>query len=324
MSIVEVEFCQSKEERALPFWVRRLPVSWRESYVLRRRPVLWEQSEEGMICRLQTDREGYFSPAWRAAAKAALEEAKYRGAKIALSPLAADLPQEILPFARGGKLASLFAAESGAFWLKKKGKGLEEAIFVLADGGGEEIFAALETLSQKVNRLGVLTDRPDVFFLWQERMMAERGLVLETLSSCGQDTFRQADAVISWQKSGSAMTYALRQGAFFLDLGDNEALRRRLASVRPDVCCAGNLVFSCGGGKRESAAAEAAAFLESAAFARYFAKGEGAGEAKAWLEENGWSPVATAREKERKKPKNQGEIPCFHGENIDKNTYLSI
>lgn len=297
MCMLEVEFLTSKKERQLPFLVSHLPVSWRESYVLCRCPFLWEPREEGMICRIQTDREGYFSPPWRAAAKAALDEAKNRGAKIALSPLAADLPQNILPFAQGRKLAALFAAESALFWLRKKGKQLEEAAFLLADGGSEEIFSALETMSQSVNRLGVLTDRPDVFFSWQERMMAERGLVLEVLSSCGQDLFRQADAVISWQKGGSAMTYALKQGAFFLDLAGNDALRSRLASVRPDVCCVGELMFSYGGRQRKGAEAEAAAFLDLPAFAGYFSDGTGAEAAK--LELNGAEcfPLGKAKRK---------------------------
>lgn len=297
MCMVEVDFLRSKKERKLPFWIKRLPVSWQEVYVLRRCPVFWEKDEKRLVCRLQTDRAGYFSKAWREAAEDALKQAKDRGAKIALSALAADLPQHILPFAQGRKLAALFAAESASFWLEKKKKQMEEVVFLLADGGQDEIFAALETLSQRVNRLGVLTDRPAEFQSWQERMMAERGLVLELLSSCGQDVFRQADAVISWQKGGSAMTYALKQGAFFLDLAGNGALCSRLAAVRPDVCCVSELMFSYGGSQKPGAEAEAQAFLELPAFARCFSCGEGAAEARRQLEEAECFPSGKTKRK---------------------------
>ncbi len=307
MKIMEVDFLPSRQKRRLPFWAGLLPANLRERYVLRYRPALWSKEEERIRCILQTDREGYFSRAWREKTKELLEGAKGEGAAIVLSDLAADLPQEILPFARGQKLSALFGAEGALPWLKRRGIRMEEAVFLLADGGGPEIFHVLETLPLEIGRLGILTERAGDFWPWQERLLAERGLALEMTPSCGQDIFRQADVVLSWQKGGSAMAYALKKEAFFLDLAGNEALCRRLADVRPDVRWGSGLIFSWKGRKMEGPSAEAEAFLTSPAFRLFFSQGERAAEAKEALEELGVFPIGPYRPHYgRKKGENQG------------------
>lgn len=297
MKSVVLNFLRSKEERELPFLVSHLPLSWQESYVLRHCPAVWQEEGSALSVCLQTNKEGYFSAPWREETKKALEEAKEKGAVIALSALAKDLPQGILPFADGKKLAGLFAAEGAALWLKRKGKTVEEVSFLLVDGGEEDIFSVLETLPENINACGILTDRPAAFAFWQEEMLAGRGLVLETISSCGQGLFRQADVVISWQKDGASLVYALKKGAFFLDLAGNQKMMERLASVRRDVAAADGFFFSLPQGKQYGAKAEVAAFLCCEDFRNYFLKREEPLQAKISLQEKSVLPIGIWRYK---------------------------
>ena len=174
MEIINITCLRQKSQRHRPKWVGKLPESWAEKWQLKYCP--WVETAEGSWC-LQTDRDGCFLPPWREKARELLEQAAEKGAKIALSPMAADLPGDILPFATGRKLYPIFRAAAAATGLEAMGKRQEGASFVVADGGEWETEAALAALPGWVNRLGILTDRQPFFVSWQGRCWVERGLV---------------------------------------------------------------------------------------------------------------------------------------------------
>ena len=105
----EVRCLRQKTQAQVPFWVSYLPAGWRERYILRHRPYVVTEEGEQISISLQTDGNSCYLPVWREAAQQALQEAKASGAVIAVSPLAADLPQDILPFADGRRLTALCA-----------------------------------------------------------------------------------------------------------------------------------------------------------------------------------------------------------------------
>ena len=199
--------------------------------------------------------------------------------------MAADLPQDILPFATGRKLYAIFGAEGAATGLEAMGKRPEGASFVVADGGGWETEAVLAALPGWVNRLGILTDRQPFFVSWQERFLEERGLVVEVFSSVGYGVFREADVVLSCAKGNGAMAYALAEGAVFLDLVGNGTVTESIALRRPDVLAADGFFFGTQKEMEAGALTEARAYCENQMFRAYFnALGaEKAAEAKAQL-----------------------------------------
>ena len=107
MEIINITCLRQKSQRHRPKWVGKLPERLAEKWQLKYCP--WVETAEGCWC-LQTDRDGCFLPPWREKARELLEQAAKQGAKIALSPMAADLPQDILPFATGRKLYAIFGA----------------------------------------------------------------------------------------------------------------------------------------------------------------------------------------------------------------------
>lgn len=304
MEIINITCLRQKSQRHRPKWVGKLPDSWAEKWQLKYCP--WVETAEGSWC-LQTNRDGCFLPPWREKAKELLEQAAEKGAKIALSPMAADLPQDILPFATGRKLYPIFGAEAAATGLEAMGKRPEGASFVVADGGGWETEAVLAALPGWVNRLGILTDRQPFFVSWQERFLEERGLVVEVFSSVGYGVFREADVVLSCAKGNGAMAYALAEGAVFLDLVGNGTVTESIALRRGDVLAADGFFFGNQKEMEAGALTEARAYCENQMFRAYFdASGaEKAAEAKAGLGQ--LCPVGfLLGGKRRKIPKKQG------------------
>lgn len=282
MEIINITCLRQQSQRHRPKWVGKLPESWAEKWQLKYCP--WVETAEGCWC-LQTDRDGCFLPPWRETARGLLTQAAAKGARIAVSPLAADLPQHILPFATGKKLHLLFGAEGAAAALEAMGKRPEGAAFVVADGGSWETEAVLASLPRWVNRLGILTDRQPFFVSWQERFLEERGLVAEVFSSVGYSVFREADAVLSCAKGSGAMAYALAEGAVFLDLVGNGTVTETIAQRRRDVMAADGFFFGTSREMETGEMTEARIYCQNDVFRAYFhASGaEKAAEAKGSL-----------------------------------------
>ena len=287
----EVRCLRQKTQEQGPFWVSYLPAGWRERYILRHRPYVVTEEGEQISISLQTDGNSCYLPVWREAAQQALQEAKASGAVIAVSPLAADLPQDILPFADGRRLTALFAGEGVAEALRRMGKDPHACRLVVADGNGVQ--AVLATLPENINHLGVWTDRAEEFMVWQEEMLEERGLVTEVFASLGHAAFRSADAVISCAKDGKGMVYAFAKQAFCLDLGANCGLLHNVTQQRQDVQMADGLCFSIEQGHLLAADAEAWAYCKIEAFRTCFHNWtpQTAKEAKAALIAAGVRPI---------------------------------
>ena len=304
MEIINITCLRQKSQRHRPKWVGKLPERLAEKWQLKYCP--WVETAEGSWC-LQTDRDGCFLPPWREKARELLEQAAKQGAKIALSPMAADLPQDILPFATGRKLYAIYGADGAAPALDARGTRPEGASFVVADGGGWETEAVLAALPGWVNRLGILTDRQPFFVSWQERFLEERGLVVEVFSSVGYGVFREADVVLSCAKGNGAMAYALAEGVVFLDLVGNGTVTESIALHRPDVLAADGFFFGTPKEMEAGALTEGRSYCENQMFRAYFnALGaEKAAEAKAQLGQ--LCPVGfLLGGKRRKIPKKQG------------------
>lgn len=272
MDILKLTCLSEREKPSLPLMVRHLPQPWQQSYLLRFQPYIKDSNDT--YC-LQTQKDCCFTPVWREAIRRVFQEAAQQGAKIILSPLWADLPQNILPIASGQKMMLLYAVEGCAAALQRMGKEAGEAYFVLVDDGSEKAAVLLELLPKDWNHIAILTDRPTYFVDWQERLLAEQGLVIELFASVGHTVFRQADVVISCKGAGTEMLYALKEHAFFLDLGGNHTLLHQIAEHRADVCAVDGFLFSKEDAPMQTdAEAEAAAYLQSKAFRFFFARSE--------------------------------------------------
>lgn len=270
MDVFRVTCLENGEQPKLPLVVRYLPKQWQKTYLLQLQPYI--KKENDVYC-LQAHREDCFTCVWREKILQLFQEAAQQGAKIVLSPLWADLPQDVLPLATGRKVMLLYAAESCAIALHRMGKEVAQAHFVLVDDGSQKIEILLEMLPTDWNHIAILTDRPAYFSHWQQQLLAQQGLVLELFASVGNASFRQADVVISCKGTGTEMLYALKEDAFFLDLGGNHTLLHKIAEHRPKICAVDDLVFVQGEDMiHTSAELEALCYLQSREFRFFFAR----------------------------------------------------
>lgn len=298
-SIITLTFLRHMHDRILPKWMRRMPEKWKEHYALHHLPFLQSETDSGIEICMQTDQEGYFSPVWREQTKLALEQAKAQGAIIALSPMAADMPKGILPFANGKHLESLFAVEGAALALERMGKEREEANYIIADGTFAPIL--LDCLPLWVNHLGIVTDRPAFYVPYQEEFLSERGLVMEIFSSVGNPIFRDGDAVLSFAKGGRGMVYAMKDNSFFLDLAGNKSLLTHFAEARQNIVTADGFFFKQEEKEYSCMEAEAYAFCLCPSFRQFFTENGNAEEARDALFELGFFPCGFSIGNHRRK-----------------------
>ncbi len=254
----------------IPKWAIHLPQKWKKNYILKYCPYIEKEQDEILYCHLQVTKEQYFQKAWREVVKTYLEKQKKAGIQVVCAPMAADLPQGILPFATGKKLTTLFAMEGGILALERMRKTLAESRWVIADGNTAKTEQLLALLPETINHVAICTDRPEAFAAWKEEMLAERGIVAEIFTSYGNPTFREADVVLSCVKDGIAMVYALQKKAFFLDLVGNRRLLETLAQRRPDVMTSDNLFFLAERVQQAASEAEAWAYCKDKAFRTFF------------------------------------------------------
>lgn len=301
-----LSFLRENELPQIPKWAIYLPEKWKKAYILKHCPYIQKEENDILYCRLQTTKAQYFQTAWRKVVKTLLEEQKQAGVQVVCSPMAADLPQGILPFATGKKLTTLFAIDGAMLALERMGKSLEESRWVIADGNTPQTEILLSLLPETINHVAIWTDRPEVFADWKEEMLEERGIVAEVFTSCGNPTFREADVVLSCIKEGIAMVYALQKGAFLLDLAGNRHLLETLAQRRTDVITSDNFFFLAERVQQVACEAEAWAYCKNKVFRAFWRDTKQALQAKEILSEMGISPVGfQIGEKRRKILKNQ-------------------
>ncbi len=316
---------RQKEQPQIPKWAMYLPEKLQKSYILKYCPYIQKQYDDILHCRLQITKEQYFQTAWRDVAKTLLEQAKQSGVCVVCSDMAADLPQQILPFATGKKLTTLFAIEGATMALERMGKSLSQSRWVIADGKTPQTEILLSLLPETINHVAIWTDRPNAFIQWQEEMLSERGIVAEVFSSCGNPAFREADVVLSCVKDGISMVYALQKEAFLLDLAGNGHLLETLAQRRADVITTDNFFFLAEKPQQIACEAEAWAYCKNNQFRTFWHDTQIAIQAKQSLSEMGIVPVGfQIGEKRRKILKNQLQKPIFTGETIDNAVMGSI
>lgn len=297
--IIAVTFLRHKGDRTLPKWAFHIPQKWQEIYTLRCCPFLETETDYGIEIRMQTDKESYFFPAWREQTKKAMEQAKDKGAIIAVSSLSADLPKGILPLANGRKLALLFAGEGAGLALSRMGKEKEEGRYVIADGSLAPDL--LDCLPPWINHLAIVTDRPAFYIHYREKFLAEQGLSLEICSSFGNAVFHESDAILSCTKKQKSIVYAVKDNAFFLDLTGNTALLSRFADNRETVVTADGFFFRQEKAEYPCMEAEAFAFCICPAFRSFFQGKGSAKEAKEALLALGFVPSGFSVKEHRRK-----------------------
>lgn len=263
-TILTLTCLQNKESPNLPAWIQRLPHSWQQRYLLRYHP--WRKTDEAVYC-LQADRENCFRQPWREKAAQFLQTAQENGTKIVISPLAADLPQGILPFATGRHLTLLCCMQGAEEALRRKQIAKEQARFVLLDGGTEDTYLLLSLLPEWVNHFGLCTDRPDAFLDWQEDMLANRGLAVEIFSTLGHTTLKQAHIVLTLRSHSSSLVHTVAKNAFVCMPYGDPALLSAFQQQRPDVAAADGFFFSQNGTRLHATQAEAWAYCHIAPFA---------------------------------------------------------
>ncbi len=301
-----LSFLQEHGLPQMPKWAMHLPNKWKKAYILKYCPYIEQEQNEILHCHLQVTKEQYFQSAWREVVKTYLEKQKKAGIQVVCAPMAADLPQGILPFATGKKLTTLFAMEGGILALERMGKSLAESRWVIADGNTDQTEQLLALLPETINHVAICTDRPESFAVWKEEMLEERGIVAEVFTSYGNPTFREADVVLSCVKDGIAMVYALQKNAFLLDLVGNHRLLEMLAQRRPDVMTSDNFFFLAERVQQAASEAEAWAYCKDKVFRTFFHNNRQVLQAKEAVSGMGIFPAGfQIGEKRRKILKNQ-------------------
>lgn len=265
-SVLILNCLQEKERPQLPSFLYHLPQSWQQYYLLRYQP--WRKTDESTYC-LQTDRENCFRQPWREKAAQLLQTAQENGAKIVISPLAADLPQGILPFATGRHLTLLCCMQGAEEALRRKQIAKEQARFVLIDGGTEDTHLLLSLLPDWVNHFALCTDHPVDFMDWQEDMLANRGLVTELFSSLGHQALKQAHVVLTLRSHSKSLVHTVASDAYVCMPYGNPALLAAFQQQRPDVAAVDGFFFSQNGTRIPCTQAEAWAYCHIAPFALF-------------------------------------------------------
>ena len=270
MRMGKVRFLEKGEQIALPKWMGRLPKGWQKKYVEKGKPYVWE----GDTAILQTTAENSMTPVWRKNAEKLLEEMKHQEIAIIIPPLEGELPTDILPFADGRRLTTLFAFIGAAEALKRQGKNPAQCRYLLV-GGNEKIWRmALVSMGAEVNHLAILTENVKEAEKLGQVLFEECGLMTQVFASPQNDTFGQADMVFCCGMEQRKYERALKEGAIWIDLVANRPVLKRLRESRPDVISCDGFFFGQGKGRKEGRRAEAEAFLSCRLFReswRFFA-----------------------------------------------------
>ena len=292
MKMAEIRFLEKGEQAVLPKRGKVLPKGWQKVYVERRKPFRLEEEGDRLTAILQTEKENAMTAIWRENAKKLLEVLKKEGVTIVIPPAAGDLPQDILPFAAGRRLANLFAFQGAAEVLKRQGKNPEECTYLLAGGNHETWRGALISMGNEVNHLAIFTPDPDETKELVQELFAERGLMTEVFSSPKNPVFQQADVVFCCGMEQRAYEHMLKEGAVWIDLAGNRPVLRKLQERRRDVAVMDGFFFRRGKKQAEGRFAEAEAFLSCPIFREnwQFSLAEAAGkEMLCELQERGYA-----------------------------------
>lgn len=262
MKAGEIRFLKKGEAFRLPKWAEVLPKKWQKAYVEKRRSYYWDEG----TAILQTDAEKSMTTIWRKNARRLLEEMKKEGISIVIPPMEGELPQDILPFADGRKLMTLFAFIGAAEALKRQGKNPAECRYLLA-GGTEEMWrSVLVSMGNEVNHLAVFTADIKTAERLEQELFEKYGLMAEIFASAKNPAFGQADVVFCCGMEQRKYEHMLKNGAVWIDLAGNRPVLKKLKEHRPDVIVCDGFFFGQGKQRKAERRAEAEAFLSCGIF----------------------------------------------------------
>ena len=266
MKTAKVRFLEKGEEAELPKWAKFLPKKGRNRYIEKRKPYCIRMEKEGLTAVLQTTAENSMTAVWRKNGEKLLERLKKDGVAIIIPPLEGELPREILPFADGKRLMTLFAFPGAEEVLKRQGKNPEECMYLLS-GGNEKIWrSALVSMENEVNHLAIFTADVKGAEKLEQELFEERGLLTEVFASPKNPVLSQADVVFCCGMEQKKYEHMLKNGAVWIDLAGNRPVLRRLTERRQDVTVTDGFFFGRENGQMEGRWAEAEAFCSCESF----------------------------------------------------------
>ena len=266
MKMIKIRFLEKREEAELPKWAKFLPKKGRKWYIEKRRPYCIRMEKEGLTAVLQTTSENSMTAPWRKNGRKLLEQLKKEGAAIIIPPLEGELPRDVLPFAEGKQLMTLFAFLGAEEVLKRQGKNPEECTYLLA-GGNEEIWrSALVSMGNEVNHLAIFTADVKGAEKLEQELFEERGLLTEVFASPKNPVLSQADVVFCCGMEQRKYEHMLKNDAVWIDLAGNRPVLRRLAERRQDVTVADGFFFARENRQMDGRWAEAEIFCSCESF----------------------------------------------------------
>lgn len=261
MKIAEVQFLEKEEQLTLPRWTNILTDKLRKKYILSKKPFTIQEKDNNLYGVLSlTVGQGLPSP-WREKAEMLMKTLAAEGAGIVIPPYEGELPQKILPIARGRVMTALFAFEGAAEALRRQGKNPEEAHFLIAGNDQEVLPLVLSGMGDYVNHLSFFVDNTGDVEEIQDELFIEKGLLTEAFSSPKNPLFTEADAVIVCGMEQTGYEHILKRYAVFIDAAGNRPVLRRLSQRRWDVAVAEGFYFHYAGQQLECRRAEAVAFI---------------------------------------------------------------
>lgn len=291
MKLAKIRFLEKGERAVPPKGGNLLPQSLQRKMIEKAKPYRLTAEKDILTGILQTTAENAMTQGWRRNAEKLLERLKKEGVEIVIPPTEGELPRQILPFAIGKRLATLFAFAGATEALKRQGKNPEECTYLLSGGTPDVWRTALLSMGNEVNHLAIFTMDPDSAKELTQELFEERGLMTEVFSSPKNPVFSQADVVLGCGMEQRAYEYMLKEGAVWIDLVENRPVLRRLQAARPDVFACDGFFFKQADRQMEGRLAEAKAFLSCAVFREnwQFSLADAAGrEMLAELQEKGY------------------------------------
>jgi len=310
MKIAEVNFLGKEEEISLPRWTNILTGKLREKYILSRKPFTIQEKDDTLYGVLSfAEGHGLPSP-WREKAEALVKSLAAEGAGIVIPPYEGEIPQKILPLAKGRILGALFAFDGAAEALRRQGKNPEEAHFLIAGNDPDVLPMVLAGMGDYVNHLSFFVDNTGELESIQEELFIEKGLLTDIFSSPRNPLFGEADVIIVCGMEQTGYEHIIKRYSVFIDAAGNRPALRRLTQRRWDVAVAEGFYFNYEGQQLEGRRAEAMAFTRHMDFREFWMENFPKGEAKdiyLALKENGFSVSGfSALGKRIKIAKNQG------------------
>lgn len=173
------------------------------------------------------------------------------------------------PVAEGKGIFALFVMEAAKLALAAADIPLQEAKFVVLDGGNGLTRYLLEAIYPQVNHLSVYTAKVESFSEITDRIFADCGLSLQAFAHYKNELMREADVIVNGALELANFDYYFKKGAIYLDVNRNLAKERRLRRRREDMYFVGELLFSAGDTILTNRELSAAAYVQEETYREF-------------------------------------------------------